>query len=169
MSEQVLNRLEMTRSELLEAVRGLPQETLEAPRPGGGWSVLENLEHLAALEGAIVQGLSAALAGPERADLRRAPLELVKDRTRLVEAPAHVQPAGRIHTAAEAEQAIADVRRRLLEAIAADYGTERMETRGFEHPLFGPMSAAQWVELVPLHEARHLEQIRDTLRRLNDR
>ncbi|SDS90435.1 DinB superfamily protein [Paenibacillaceae bacterium GAS479] len=168
MKEHVLNQLEMTRSELLNEVRGLPLETLQTKPPGDGWSVLEIMEHLATLEGAVAKGLVSVLQSPERSDLVRAPLELLKDSSRKSQAPSRVQPAGKIHTLAEAEQALADARQKLLESVAVDLGTERMEKRGFEHPMFGPMSAAQWVELIPLHEDRHLGQIRNTLRQLQE-
>lgn len=166
MKEHVLNQLESTRSELLETVRGLPPETLQAEPADGGWSVLEILEHLAAMESAIADRLSAALQGPERADLVRAPLELVRDRSRKAQAPPQVHPSGTVSTLAEAEQALAAARQKLLEAVASDLGTERMDKHGFTHPMFGPVSAAQWVELIPLHESRHLGQIRETLRQV---
>ncbi|ASS67429.2 MULTISPECIES: DinB family protein [unclassified Paenibacillus] len=157
----VIDSLEMTRSELVEEVHAIPVERLTQKPAGGGWSVMEILEHLSLLEARIVQGIQASLLAPERGDLRPAPLELVKDRSRKLQAPSQAEPSGRFHTLADALEALNGVRQSTLEALASSIGTDAMDSHGFDHPAFGPMSAKQWVELIPLHEARHLDQIRE--------
>ena len=45
-------------------------------------------------------------------------------------------------------------------------GTDELEAKGFNHPIFGLMSLKQWIPFVGYHEKRHILQIKEVKEKL---
>ena len=159
-AEQV-QQLTHYRAVLEAAVASVPQELRDQRPDPGRWSVAEVLEHLAVLEGGIVQLLrSQAAAGPaEAAAASTLDERAVLDRSRPWVAPPRVQPRGELSAAAAWER-LGQTRAALLAAMEG--GDEQSLTqKTYPHPVLGPLSLRQWVTFIGLHEGRHAAQIEE--------
>jgi uncharacterized damage-inducible protein DinB len=134
-----------------------PDPALLSKTPaGGGWSLLQVLEHLHAMETLTVQRLREAepLEGRPTPDL-----SVALDLGRRLEAPAAVRPRGAFATLADARRGLEESSTKLRQAFAEAVASGRADTHGLPHPVFGAMSIRQRYEAVALHELRHLYQI----------
>lgn len=150
-ADRILPKMQATRQELLACLEGLDQASLAWRPSEGGWSIQENLVHLADAErahrrfvGAVLQGRSVRLEG---FDLDRWNQE---------------------HVARRADQSMGEI----LEALHA----ERRETLAFiptipadawdkkgDHPALGRISVRQVTRVIGVHERLHLKEIRRLL------
>jgi hypothetical protein len=150
-ADKIVPKMQATRDELLTLVDGLDRAALAWRPPGGGWSIRDNLAHLADAErahrrfvGAVLKGRSTRLEG---FDLDRWNQE---------------------HVARRAGQSVDEV----LDALRS----ERQETlafiealprdaweRGGDHPALGEVSVRQVIRVIGVHERMHLMEIRRLL------
>jgi uncharacterized damage-inducible protein DinB len=170
----VFSRLDRSRGALAAAVESIAIPLRQQRPAPDRWSVAEVLEHLSLVERLIAGRIADAIAAargqglaPERAP--RAPLpgaieSRMADRTNRRNAPEAAIPTGTVDAAA-AWQTIEDGHRR-LQALVADADGLALGEVISEHPVFGPMTVYQWVELIAAHEGRHTEQIAETGRAL---
>ena len=167
--QEVLEYLDTTRTDLSQAVEGVPAARREE-RPGADrWSVAEVLEHLAIIERRVVKMVAGRIAaakasgvGPEletSSVLDSINRGGVADRSRRVTAPEMIQPQSAAD-AASVWSALQQSRARLREAVLAGDGLALSEVTQ-EHPVLGVINLYQWLIFVGSHEARHTEQIRE--------
>ncbi len=147
----LLPKMQSTRDELLATVEGLDQAVLTWRPPGGGWSVRDNLAHLADAErahrrfvGAVLDGKSTRLEG---FDLDRWNLEHVARRA--------AQSADEILAALRAE------REETLDFIAT-IPADAWDKQG-DHPALGLVNVRQVIKVIGVHERMHLKEIRQLI------
>ena len=131
-------------------------------RPGArGWSALECVEHVVAVEERYLRWMKDAAAEAPRRDAEREfrLFNITRSRLTKVEAPPAVRPRGRFRTLEEAIEEFQAVRNRSIawvrEKGAAVYST------GVRHPRFGLLNGAEIVQLIDAHARRHAEQLRE--------
>jgi hypothetical protein len=160
--DQLLASLNAGRGELLAAVEGMTDEQAAAKPAGGGWSVLENAEHVAIAEKMLLRALKTRSVPVEQelSREREAVLyERLAARGRKVEAPEFVRPSGRYATLGEAVEAFLGARERTVEWLGkCDFDLRR---RTVEHPLAGQVSAYEFILIMAAHPARHARQIQE--------
>jgi hypothetical protein len=160
--DQLLASLNAGRGELLAAVEGVTDEQAGVKPAGGGWSVLEIVEHVAIGEKMLLRLLKtrSAVVEEEMSRGREAMLyERLATRGKKVEAPEIVRPTGRCATFGEAVVAFLDARERTVEWLGkCDFDLRR---RTVEHPLAGPVSAYEFILIMAAHPARHARQIQE--------
>jgi hypothetical protein len=174
-SEEVLNYLEKTRTELRAAVDSVPAHARNTRPAADQWSVAQVLDHLAIAHNRVAAAVSkwiaeaqAAGLGPETATspvLNTIPTGLILDRTRKVQAPEFILPRSDVdaETAwAELEQA----REQLRAAFLSGDGLA-LEQVVQPHPVLGPINMYQWTLFNGSHEARHTLQIRELAEKFN--
>ena len=54
-----------------------------------------------------------------------------------------------------------DSRKRLMSVLHTIEDKSILEEKSVNHPAFGELPLDQWVELIPLHEQRHIAQIKE--------
>lgn len=165
---------------LREHARALRQLTLMAELAQGpalelaarapavsGWSVAEQLEHLALVDRAVLKGVGRILddpqppAGPDINLLGRVVLGTgFMPRGRARTTPAY-HPAAMPQEALHA--AILDVARGLREMAPRLGGLERAGGRS-RHPRFGGLGGRQWLLFLAVHHHHHLKIVRDIRR-----
>ncbi|HVB09704.1 MAG TPA: DinB family protein [Bacillota bacterium] len=138
------------------AVEAVDSAALSRTPAGGGWSVLQVLEHLHLMDSINVTRFreAAPLAEPPAPDLSTA-LNLGSR----LNAPAPTQPQGAFATLDDARRAMAASHAALRQAFAEAESEGRADTHGSVHPVFGPITIRQRFEVIALHELRHLYQI----------
>ncbi len=154
--------LEAGRRDFLDAVRAVsPQHASAKPGPNG-WSVLECIEHVAAVEDRYLSWLDSAAAIAPRRDTRKE-LRLfatVRNRFNRMETPDVLRPCGRFATLADALAGFEAVRDRTVQA-ARERG-EALCSMGIAHPHFGKLNCVELMQLIDAHARRHADQIRET-------
>jgi hypothetical protein len=166
----VLDLATTARAELLAVVDPLDVDTLSRRPAPDQWSPAEVLEHLRIVELGVVKLLRKLVptakanglgAESDTSSIRH----LLDDRHQLygdvkLEAPEMVRPVNvDPHTV---RAALEESRRALREAVALADGLALGEVT-FPHPRLGTLNLYEWILFIPLHERRHLGQIRRAL------
>jgi hypothetical protein len=174
-SEEVLNYLDQTRTELRAAVDSVPAHARNTQPAADQWSVAQVLDHLAIVHGLVAAGVGKSIAaargtglGPETATtsvLNTIPTERILDRSRRVQAPEAILPRADVDAETawtELEQAHEKLRAALLsgDGLALEQVIQ-------PHPVLGPLNMYQWVLFNGSHEARHTLQVREIGAALN--
>lgn len=162
----ILGRLETEREGLLSRLERIPAEARNRRPAPERWSIAEVLEHLTSLETGLTKLLTLRGQQPPPPDtpaprdsnmMSPALAQLVRDRSKHIEAPERVLPAGAL-TADEALPHLQSARAGMLAAFGTA-NSEALDRLTHPHPLFGPLTLRSWVALAADHEARHAEQI----------
>jgi hypothetical protein len=148
------------RAAVLDSVNGLSDEQLNQRLNHDKWTIAQVLVHLYLLERGLSKWIPDALSKGEEQIVDKKPIYLVPDRSKKVKAPANFEPRDQFYTLDAARTQLVQSREALNEALAGVAEVE-LEKRALAHPVFGPLNLKQWVELVGLHEKRHLEQIEE--------
>jgi hypothetical protein len=143
----ILSKMQATRDELLSFVQGLDEASLTWHPPGGGWSIRDNLAHLADAEHAHRRFVQAILDG------RSVHLEGF-----------NLDRWNQEHVARHAGQSIDEI----LDALRAereetlilivDISPDAWDRRG-DHPALGEVSVRQVIKTIGVHERMHLKEM----------
>ncbi len=161
-SNEIVHLLESSREEVNAAVRGIPDPQANAKPDAGRWSVIECLEHIAAVEERFLGRLESA----KRLDAARVDLEneakiaaMVVNRSVRAQAPEPVAPKGRFTTVAQALDHFNATRTRTIH-FAEQRGADLYQLAA-EHPRFGAINGNELMLIIAGHARRHAEQIRE--------
>jgi len=159
------SHLQKLQEEVASAVVGLSAEELTW-HPPGKWSIAEVLEHLYLTYTGTIKGFERAAAGGKPSATARSWRQRV--RTLVVvgfgylptgrEAPLVTRPRG-----APIEKVLAEIGPKIA---AMDEIVTRCEeklgarSKLLDHPMLGPLTAAQWRKFHLVHGLHHLKQIR---------
>lgn len=171
--QEVVDSITAVRAELARTVEQTPADHFTRRDRADRWSGAEIIEHLGRVEGSIgklfeglfAKGLAAGLPDETSNELNAGSLERLagtRDRkvTPLV-APERLVPTPNADFVA-AWASLQAARERTLRAVATVDGKD-ISVLKFPHPFFGELNGYEWVRFLGIHEARHLEQLKDTL------
>lgn len=170
---RICERLAAEREALVSCVERVPLD-LRDKRPGPNrWSIAEVLEHLTRMETGLTKLLMLRGQAPPPTDTPEPEASsvmspelgaVVRDRSKRVEAPERVQPAGGL-PAEEVLTRLHATRAGMIEAFeSADPGA--LDRLTHPHPIFGPLTLRSWIALAADHEARHAQQITEIAQQL---
>ncbi len=146
--ERILPKMQSARDELLAYIEGLDPVTLTKRPPDGGWSIRENLAHLADAERAHRRFVQAVLEGrPTRLE----GFDLDRWNEEHVERRAGQSP----------DQILTDLRAERHETLAfiAGIPPQAWDKKG-DHPALGQISVRQVIKVIGVHERMHLKEMR---------
>lgn len=159
--------LEKSRTAFSHALIGmLPPQWTWKPA-ADRWNIFEITEHLATVETGVARLAAGRLfAVPadqdQKAETRgkdQKILAALRDRSRPMEAPESVRPAGRWPAPAEAFAAFEDSRNRIIELVRRPPGDLRNYCAA--HPILGILDGYQWMLFLGSHLERHIQQIEE--------
>jgi hypothetical protein len=131
----------------------------------GKWSIMEILEHIVIVDKICYLMLQRpADKVVESLDLfgrEKLAKIMVVQRDRKVQAPEQLNPKGDIKDIMSFEKVFLEQRNMLKQAIETN--KIMVDTRTHKHPFLGEMTIKDWLNFIPLHTKRHLEQIKDIL------
>ena len=172
-SEEVLNYLNQTGSDLRDAVDSVPANLREQKPAADQWSAAQVLDHLAiahrlvaALVGKAITEAKAAGLEAETATssvLHTIPAERILDRSQRVSAPERIVPRDQIDIQTALSE-FDESREKLRAAFLTGDGLA-LEKVVQAHPVLGPINMYQWVLFNGSHEARHTLQVRELAER----
>ncbi|WP_339289446.1 DinB family protein [Ureibacillus sp. FSL K6-0786] len=155
-----MEKIQKTREKLLQSVRSLSNEQLNAVPEEGKWSIAQVLEHLYLMEMNTVDGILETLSKDEYNPTEEKPLYHILDRTVKRVAPDDLTPSEKFQTLEELIQKLEKSREALWQSIEG-VSEEDLEQKSFIHRRYGLLSIRQWVSLIGYHEERHLQQIEE--------
>ena len=149
-----------TRDALVASVTGLSPAQWTFQPAHDRWSIAENVEHLAIIEGRV-HAIIGHLEHGSEADGKQTEkddfiLNDVPLRTTRVQAPPPVCPEGR-WSGVEALQCYLASREQTIQLLAGPM----LRGRVLPHPVFGPWDGYQWLLATGSHTLRHVAQIRE--------
>ncbi len=160
--------LEEKRQEVLNFTADVSDEEAQIRPDEESWSMLEVLEHLYLMEQLVVYQINQAIKQGDQRTTSDKPLHKTRNRNYKVTAPEAVQPTGEISSIAEAESSLEKTREATL-FLVHNKDKETLRNRTFPHPSFGDMNLEQWIEFIGWHELRHLDQLKEIRRNLNNK
>ncbi len=161
-----MNHHTKVREQLLETVRALTFEQLNAHPQPGKWSIAQVMEHLYLTERTLAQVIIAGLKSKDiNPPSERKPVKRVIDRSIKIEAPPPLIPIKDEWTLEDLKGCLEESKG-ALERIANKADQSQLASKSFPHPVFGALTLEQWLEFVPYHEERHLLQIKEIKEKL---
>lgn len=161
--EADLERLDHERLELLALAESLAPAVLTARPPGGGWSVLEVVEHVAIAEREVLGGLvppGDLVARPQRPVHRIRywiVLFVLRSPIRVRVPSPTMAPAGTMDL--PAIRRLWDENQAWVRDFATGLDPVRRREAMFRHPVCGPMTPAQTVRMGLVHLRTHRRQV----------
>jgi uncharacterized damage-inducible protein DinB len=165
--EGVLKYLAESREQLLRTTQGLSQEQLHYRPAPGRWTVAECVEHITAVEGAVLGLIQKSLSEGPRPEKRSAfagkDVPLVEDiagRITRFQAPDFLVPRQRWSD----EQLLKEFEaaRRNTQEFASHTDAD-LRSHFYTHPVFGDLDLYQWLLLVAAHCDRHRAQSEEVI------
>jgi hypothetical protein len=161
--------LQDSENRFLELTAGLTDAQWTWKAAPGCWSVQQTAEHLVLGETAMLALIQKALAAPpnpdwEARDSRKTAFigRVVPDRSHKATAPAALEPHGHWTR----EETIARYKKGRARTLQFVEEVDRpMKAHSAEHPfpVFNLLNAYHWLLYIPLHNARHNQQIAETV------
>jgi len=168
----VIRLLHESENEFLQLTAGLTDAQWTWRTTPERWSVEQTAEHLVLGETAMLAKISEALAAPpnpdwEEQDARKTRFlgRVLPDRRHKATAPPPLEPHHH-WTRAETMARYKEGRARTLRFV--EEVDRPMKAHSAEHPfpVFNLLNAYQWLLYIPLHNARHNQQIVETLKEI---
>jgi len=163
-----MSYLHATRKQLLDTVSALSESQWNYKPAPERWSVAEVAEHLAATEDTVFATIRKAMHSAPEPEKKAAVkgkedliLKAVPNRSRRVQAPEAVQPAGRWKTKSEAVEAFKKYRDRTIELVQTTQ--EDVRSHFSPHPFLGDFDCYQWTVFLAAHADRHIQQMQEVV------
>jgi hypothetical protein len=164
---ELVTLLEKSRSAFSRTLIGMmpPQWTWKPATDR--WNIFEITEHLATVETGVARLAAGRLfsvpaSEQQKTETRGKDQKIVaalRDRTRPMEAPESMRPAGRWPAPADAFAAFEDSRNRIIQVVRRPPGDLRNYC--FPHPILGILDGYQWMLFLGSHLERHIQQIEE--------
>lgn len=157
----VKEHLDTTRTQLLQEIHLLDDTTFNKKPDAQSWSVAQICHHLVLVEEATKKAITWGLKAEEQSIPARKNVQLILDRTRKFQAPPIVEPAEEPFTVQAMLDLLATTRKNLLAFLQTIEEPEALAKRAVKHPALGELPLDQWIEMVYMHEQRHIKQLQE--------
>jgi len=163
---ELLDALQAGHEALGNALANVDEELARRTPHGGGWSILECMDHLVTSERYLLSRLrQAKIAEDSPVNPGRAAkiAAIAADRTRHIEAPDVARPTGSFATLGEAIAAFDETRAEVVSWVEACESDPRWMVA--DHPMIaGPVTCYEILLLIAAHPGRHAKQIEEIWR-----
>ena len=159
---EVLQSVDKARDGLISAVAGLSEAQASFKPSPEAWSVAGIIEHLAIVEGFVMQRLEQMPQAPDEGNFKDPDTVLygkVANRSAKFSAPERAHPTGK--PLADSLERLANNRDRIGNLIRSAPDAH-FRQHSLPHPVFGPLDGHQWLVAVAGHCVRHTQQIIET-------
>jgi hypothetical protein len=150
-----------TRNRLVNEINLLSFDRFNTSTDSNNWSIAQVCHHLILVEkrsaDAIAMGLKRINGNKEE----RKEIHLALDRTKKLEAPEIVKPDVEPFEVQQIIDMLNNSRNKLLAVLNTVEDPSILAEKSAKHPRFGELPLNQWIELLYLHEQRHIEQIKE--------
>lgn len=150
-----------TRNRLVNETTSLSYDKFNNKPDSNKWSVAQVCHHLVLTERSFTKAIAWGLNNINRNKIERKNINLILDRTKKIEAPEMVKPNSEPIEVEQIIDLLHDSRNKLLAILNTVKDKSILAEKSAKHPIFGELPLDQWIELLYLHEQRHIEQIRE--------
>ena len=161
---KVLKLLQDSHKETLDAIKDLSEAQWNYKPSPEKWSVGEVAEHIWLAEGLLFAAMENALKSPENPNWEEQTkgknervVNILTNRTGKAQAPEQIKPTGK--TRAEILKGLTEVRAKTVKFAQETQAAMNSHTLNHPFPVFGTLSAYQWLIYIPAHNLRHNQQI----------
>lgn len=153
-----------SRNKLVKEMIVLSSETFNYRREPLEWSIAQICHHLFLVERASTKAIEIGLRTNDERKAEHKSLQFILDRSKKRKAPDIVEPGDGPYEVQQMLKWLQDSRNRLTDLLNSIEDKSILAEKSFQHPVYGHLSLDQWVELLDLHEQRHIEQIKEIKR-----
>ncbi|MDM5308375.1 DinB family protein [Peribacillus frigoritolerans] len=146
---------------LIEEVKMLNYEKINEKPALDKWSISQICHHLYLSEKLFTKAIENGLKDKDYESVVHKPIHLVSDRFQKFESPEIAKPSEDPLEVETILNFLTESRENLLNVLRAIDDKSILSKKVSNHPAFGELSLEQWIELLYLHEQRHIEQIKD--------
>ncbi|GAB0167924.1 DinB family protein [Lysinibacillus sp. CTST325] len=161
MNQLINDHLCETRESLVEEIKLLSDSQFNAKPDADCWSIAQVCHHLTLTEASFIRVIAWGLKQEDSQQTERKNVHLILDRTTKVQAPEFLEPAKDFLTVQQIIEFLNDSRKKFTTFLETIEDPSILTEKSFKHPVLGELPLDQWVELVYIHEQRHIEQIKE--------
>ena len=161
MSNLINDYLNETRNQLIKEIALVNDEPFNVRPDMKTWSIAQVCHHLFLVEQATIKVIAWELKGNDRSQKERKKVHLMLDRTKKIQAPPIVEPALEPFKVQQIMDMLSDSRKKLMDLLSTIEDPSLLKEKSVNHPAFGELPLDQWIEMIYLHEQRHIEQIKE--------
>ncbi|UPW81251.1 DinB family protein [Lysinibacillus sp. Ag94] len=161
MNQLINDHLCETRNNLVEEIQLLSDSQFNAKPDANCWSIAQVCHHLSLTEESFIKVIAWGLKQENSQQTERKNVHLILDRTTKVPAPDFLEPTKDFLTVQQIMTLLDDSRKKFTTFLDTIEDPSLLTEKIFKHPFLGELALDQWIELVYIHEQRHIEQIKE--------
>ncbi|MCP3776660.1 DinB family protein [Paenibacillus sp. MZ04-78.2] len=150
-----------TREQLLNEVSSLSFDEFNRRFETSKWSIAQVCHHLFITEKLFAKAIVFGLEQKRPTGSEHLPAHFVSDRSNKIQAPQISEPSSEPFQVLQIVQLLSESRNKLMDVLSKIDDKSILKAIAVNHPVFGDLPLDQWVELLYLHEQRHIEQIKE--------
>lgn len=150
-----------TRERLLNEISSLTDDEFNRTMDSNKWSIAQICHHLMKTETLFSKAILFGVNQRILSKTERKPIQIVSDMSIKYQAPKVSEPGSGPFQVAEIIQLLSDSRNKLIDVLDKIDDPSILKELAVNNPRFGDLPLDQWIELLYLHEQRHIEQIKD--------
>ncbi|OFD76087.1 MULTISPECIES: DinB family protein [Bacillus cereus group] len=162
MNKFVNDKFYETRNNLLEEITLLSNAQFNSKPDMNKWSIAQVCHHLVLLDERAIKVISFGLKEIDSLQIERQEIHsILLDRTKKFIAPEILEPSLEPFEVQQMIDLLNDSRKKLMTFLSTVEDVSILTKKSVKHPALGELLLDQWVELIYLHEQRHIEQIKE--------
>jgi DinB superfamily len=150
-----------TREQLLNEISSLDDNEFNRTDEMNKWSIAQICHHLLKTETLFTKAISYGMDQRILSQTERKPIHNVLDKSQKYQAPRISEPDSGPFQVPQIIQLLNDSRNKLIIVLDKIDDKSILKEIAVNHPRFGDLPLDQWIELIYLHEQRHIEQIKE--------
>ncbi|MFE7377289.1 DinB family protein [Bacillus cereus] len=150
------------RKNLFEEITLLNDAQFNNKPDSNKWSIAQVCHHLVLLDEVVIKVI---LSGLKKVDStlneRREIHSILQDRSIKFKAPEMIEPSLEPFVVQQMIDMLNESRKELIRFLSTIEDESILTNKSVMHPALGELLLDQWIELIYLHEQRHIEQIKE--------
>ncbi|EJV72238.1 PadR family transcriptional regulator [Bacillus mycoides] len=151
-----------TRNQLFEEITLLSDAQFNRKPDKDKWSIAQVCHHLVLLDERVITVISSGLKKMDSILNERKEIHtILLDRSIKFIAPEMIKPSIEPFEVQQMVDLLNDSRKELMRFLSTIEDESILAKKSVTHPALGELLLDQWIELIYLHEQRHIEQIKE--------
>ncbi|MBZ4222974.1 DinB family protein [Bacillus wiedmannii] len=162
MNTFVKDKFYETRNQLFEEITLLSDTQFNRKPDKDKWSIAQVCHHLVLLDERVITVISSGLKKMDSFQNEHKEIHtIVLDRSIKFIAPEMIEPSIEPFEVLQMVDLLNDSRKALMRFLSTIEDESKLAKKSVMHPALGELLLDQWIELIYLHEQRHIEQIKE--------
>lgn len=156
----IFDLLSETRKQLIKEISSLTGEQFNEKPALDKWSIAQICHHLYIVEGLFTKAIKKGLKSESHDNLERKNIHIITDRMQKFKSPEIAEPSEEQFDVQTMLKLLNESRYHFLNLLHEMENHSILSKKAAKHPVFGELPLEQWIDLLYLHEQRHIEQIK---------